>query len=136
MLSWQECLEQGIITHRMPDLERSRKLILMADLRLEFWNKTIKEKFLSLKVEAYYEVIKDLIFARLHREGYNCSNHLCLISYLKQTMNDFDFEIHKIDELRKIRNEISYRGFTIKKDYFDRNESHLKAIISHIRINP
>ncbi len=48
-------------------------------------------------------------------------------------MKDFDFEIQKIDELRKVRNEINYRGLTIKKDYLERNELEFKSIIKRLK---
>ncbi len=132
-MSWKECVDQGIITETQADEERSRQMLQMANLRLEFWNKKVDEKFIALKVEAYYDIIKELIFAHIYKNGYNCTNHLCLIAYLKEKIQDFDFEIQKIDELRKVRNEINYRGLTIKKDYLERNELEFKNIIKRLK---
>lgn len=69
-----------------------------------------------LKVEAYYEIIKELIFAHMYAEGFNCTNHLCLIAYLRESIGNFEKEADKIDKLRKIRNEI--RGFFYSKRLF------------------
>lgn len=132
-MSWKECKEQNIITETMPDEERSAQMLNMANLRLEFWDKKIDNKFIALKVEAYYDIIKELVFAHLYKNGFNCTNHLCLIAYLKEKLKDFDYEIEKIDELRKIRNEINYRGFTVKKDYLERNELEFKNIIKRLK---
>ena len=132
-INWKECLEKGIITKTVEDKERSKQMLKMADTRFEFWNKQIAEKYTALKVEAYYDIIKELVFAHLYKNGYNCINHLCLIAYLKEKFKDFDFEIGKIDELRIIRNEISYRGFSVKKDYLERNELEFKNIIKSIK---
>ena len=132
-MSWKECVDQGIIAETQADEERSNQMLQMANLRLEFWDKDIDEKFIALKVEAYYDIIKELIFAHLYKNGYNCTNHLCLIAYLKEKIQDFDFEIQKIDELRKVRNEINYRGLTIKKDYLERNELEFKNIIKRLK---
>ena len=132
-MSWKECVDQGIITETQADEERSSQMLQMADLRIEFWDKKVDDKFVALKVEAYYDIIKELIFAHLYKNGYNCTNHLCLIAYLKQKIQDFDFEIQKIDELRKVRNEINYRGLTIKKDYLERNELEFKNIIKKLK---
>jgi len=132
-MSWKECVDQNIITETQPDEERSNQMLQMANLRLEFWNKKVDDKFTALKVEAYYDIIKELIFAHLYKNGYNCTNHLCLIAYLKEKIQDFDFEIQKIDELRKVRNEINYRGLTIKKDYLERNELEFKNIIKRLK---
>ena len=105
----------------------------MANLRLKFWDKNVADEFIILKIEAYYDIIKELLFAHLYKNGYNCTNHLCLIAYLRENMKEFDFETQKIDELRKVRNEINYRGLTIKKDYLERNELEFKNIIKRLK---
>ena len=132
-MSWKECVDGGIITQSVPDEERSNQMLMMANLRLKFWNKKVADEFIVLKVEAYYDIIKELIFAHLYKNAYNCTNHLCLIAYLKENIKEFDFEIQKIDELRRIRNEINYRGLTIKKDYLERNELEFKNIIKRLK---
>jgi hypothetical protein len=132
-MSWKECVDKKIIIETQADEERSNQMLKMANIRLEFWDKKLDDKFIALKVEAYYDIIKELIFAHLYKNGYNCTNHLCLIAYLKERFQDFDFEIQKIDELRKIRNEINYRGLTIKKDYLERNELEFQNIIKRLK---
>jgi hypothetical protein len=132
-MSWKECVDKGIIFSTEKDEERSNQIFQMANIRFEFWNKNIDDKFIALKVEAYYDIIKELIFAHIYKNGYNCTNHLCLIAYLKEKIKDFDFEIQKIDELRIIRNEINYRGFVIKKDYLQKNELEFKNIIQRLK---
>lgn len=132
-ISWKECVDEGIITKSVPDEERSSQMLMMANLRLKFWDKKVADEFLVLKVEAYYDIIKELLFAYLYKNGYNCTNHLCLIAYLKEKIKDFDFETQKINELRKVRNEINYRGLIIKKDYLERNELELKNIIKRLK---
>jgi len=132
-MSWKECVDERIITQSVPDEERSNQMLIMANLRLKFWDKKVADEFIVLKVEAYYDIIKELLFAHLYKNGYNCTNHLCLIAYLKEKIKDFDFETQKIDELRKVRNEINYRGLTIKKDYLERNELEFKNIIIRLK---
>jgi hypothetical protein len=131
-MSWKECVDGGIITEAIPDKERSTQMLQMANLRQEFWDRKVDDKYTTLKVEAYYEVIKELIFASMYKEGYNCSNHLCLISYVKERLKNISSD--RIDELRRVRNDISYRGFTLTKDFFDRNEEEYKEIIEKIKL--
>ena len=132
-MSWKECVDQNIMTKTIPDEERSTQMLLMANLRLKFWDKKVADEYIVLKVEAYYDIIQELIFAHLYKNGYNCTNHLCLIAYLKEKIKDFDFEIQKIDELRIVRNDINYRGLTIKKEYLERNELEFKNIIKRLK---
>ena len=135
-MSWKECIDQGIITETQPDEERSKQMLQMANLRLKLWgslSNIASEEYSSLFVEAYYDIIKELIFAHLYKNGYNCTNHLCLIAYLKERIEEFDFEIQKIDELRKVRNEINYRGLTVQIDYLERNQLEFKNIIKRLK---
>src|SRR3989338_2567463 len=132
-MSWKECVDERVITQTLADEERSTQMLMMANLRLKFWGKKVADEFIVLKIEAYYDIIKELIFAHLYKNGYNCANHLCLIAYLKEKIKDFDFETQKIDELRKVRNEINYRGLTIRKDYLERNELEFKNIIKKLK---
>jgi len=132
-MSWKECVDEKIIVRAVPDEERAKQMLQMADLRLKFWDKNISDEFNVLKVEAFYDIIKELTFAHLYKNGYNCANHLCLIAYLKEKMKDFDFEIQKIDELRRVRNDINYRGLKIQKDYLERNELEFKNIIERLK---
>lgn len=132
-MSWKECVDKWIISKASPDKERALQMLNMANLRLRFWDNEMNDDFIALKIEGYYDIIKELIFSHLYENGYNCINHLCLISYLKEKIEDFDFEIGKIDELRKIRNEINYRGLIIRKDYLERNELEFKNIITRIK---
>ena len=62
-MSWKECVDKEIITKTTPDEERSVQMMNMADLRMKFWDKKIEDRFIALKVEAYYDIIKELIFA-------------------------------------------------------------------------
>ncbi|MBT7903749.1 hypothetical protein HN587_07840 [Candidatus Woesearchaeota archaeon] len=108
-------------------------MINIANTCLSFWDKKIEDKYTALKVEAYYDIIKELIFAHIYKNGFNCINHLCLIAYLKEKIPNFDFEIQKIDELRRIRNEINYRETTIPNEFLNRNELEYKNIIKKLK---
>jgi len=132
-MSWKECVDKKIISRVPQDIDRSSKLLKMALLRYEFWDKKIEDKYVALKIEAYYDIIKEPIFAHMHRNGFNCTNHLCLIAYIGEKIKGFDYETEKIDELRKVRNEISYRGFSAGKDYLERSELEFESIILKLR---
>lgn len=132
-MSYDECVDKKIIFKTAVDPERANSLIKLANLRLEFLSSIDEDKFLFKKIEEYYEVIKELTLAHMYNNGFNCSNHICLIAYLKHSFKDFEFEVNKIDELRKVRNEISYRGFVVRSDYLKRNELEFLNIIRVLR---
>ena len=132
-INWKECVQKKIIFRIIPNKNKTLEMIKIADLKLEFWGKQIEEKFIALKIEACYDIIRDLIFAHLYEDGFNCTNHKCLIAYLKYVMPDFEYEINKIDELRRLRNQISYRGSLIDKNYLRNNELEFQHIIKTLR---
>ena len=132
-MTWGRCLEQGIVTRTKKDPERASRMLKMATLRMRFWDGPIKGEFAALKVEAYYDIIKELIFAHLYQSGYNCSNHLCLISYLRETFHHFDEEASRIDSLRKMRNDISYKGLIVSSGYLELNEPEFRHIITELK---
>lgn len=135
-MEWNKCLNEKIIRKIEPDKERVRNMLKLIDTRLEFWDpisKKIDEKFSSLIVEAYYEIIKELLTAYLNLEGLASSNHECLIRYFEKQNPDLNFECEKIDELRKVRNKIDYRGFFVKKEFFDRNKLEYQHIIKLLK---
>src|SRR3989338_11098298 len=94
-MSWKECVDEGIITQSSPDEERSNQMLIMANIRLKLWDKKVADEFIVLKVEAYYDIIKELLFAHLYKNGYNCTNHLCLIAYLKEKIKALRFRMWK-----------------------------------------
>ena len=128
-MDWNECIRQGIAKEAVPDFECAAHTTSMAMLRFEFWDRKIDPKFSALKAEAYYEIIKELIFAILYKKCFDCSNHVCLISYLAEHAADFDYEANKIDEIRRVRPDIAYRGFNVSSNYLEQNELEFKWII-------
>jgi hypothetical protein len=90
-------------------------------------------KFPSLVVEDYYEIIKEAITALMAIEGYKTLSHKALISYLREFFPQFSYsEIFLIDELRKLRNKIAYKGFFITQDFLMRNEENIRKIIDKL----
>lgn len=132
-MSWGQCLELGIVKRGRPDLKKASRMLKMAHLRMRFWDRRIEDEFAALKVEAYYDVIQELVHAHLYRKGYNCSNHLCLISFLEENFRHFGRETMKIDELRVVRNDMNYKGLIVERDYLERNEREFRRIIAGLR---
>ena len=116
------------------NLEQARALLKLAKKRLEFVEKHGEDDFPQLLVEFYYEVIKELISSLLSIHGYKSYSHECLISFLEEYYpNEFDeSEIHFLDSMRKLRNDIQYRGRDIADDYLKRNIGRINEIIKKL----
>lgn len=133
MMSWDRCLQE-YVKKVSKDKDKAKALLKMANLRYEFWTGLrFKPKYTSIAVDGYYEVIKELLTALLSLEGYKSENHECLISYLAQYYPAFAYEIGIIYQLKKIRNNIDYKGFFVKTEYLKRNELEFKHIIKTLQ---
>jgi uncharacterized protein (UPF0332 family) len=118
-----------------PNPERAVNILQQVELRLKDANNKNPDEFATLIIEAYYEVIKELLTALLAVDGWKTLSHTALIEYLrKEYSKQFaEHEIQTIDELRKIRNRIAYEGFLVKKDYYDRKSPIALEIISKLK---
>jgi len=132
MKSWEE--SQDEVNKVRQDKEKAKALLKMIDSRLELHKGTDKEKFTTLLVETYYEIIKEGITALMAIDGYKTLSHEVLIVYLKKFYREFSTqEILLADQLRWLRNKIVYHGRPVERDYLDRNEKQIKEIIEKLR---
>jgi len=117
-----------------PDKERARSLIKLASLRYGKIKTFDEEKESSLIIEGYYEAAKELITAVLFIDGYKTLSHKDLIEYLKERYAAFGtHEIVLLDELRVLRNRVTYEGFSIVPSYLNRNEQVFKAVARKLK---
>src|SRR3989344_9685773 len=128
MRDWDENInEVGKISK---DKEKAKSLLKLIKLREENIKRINKKEFTTLLVEDYYEIIKELITAIMSADGYKTLSHELLIGYIDKFYKEFSkFEINTMDQLRKIRNDIAYRGLIISTEYLDRNEEIILKII-------
>lgn len=131
-ISWEECVSSNFIIKVRSDKERMVELKNHALERYSFWSNQ-DNKHITLKVEAYYEIIKELILAFMYKKGFTSKNHICLIAFAKKFIDNFDYEINKIAELKKIRNEIVYRGLKVQNKYLEMNEPEFRHIIKKLK---
>ena len=107
------------------------RMVLLIEERIKKEN---RERFVSLIICDYYEIIKELITSILLIDGYKALSHKDLIDYLGENYKEInEKEIDLIDNLRIFRNRISYEGFEIDKDYLTRNESGYIQIIKKLK---
>lgn len=117
-----------------PDKERAISIFKMTSLLEERIKSQNKSKMAVLIVSDYYEIIKELITAILLTEGYKTLSHKDLIDYLKDKYSQFTAnEISILDDLRILRNKITYEGFLIEVPYLNRNEHLFKDIINKLK---
>ncbi len=132
MKDWEA--SQPEVNKIKPDKEMARSLLKMMGTRLSAVESLDEGRFASIIVEGYYEIVKEGITALMAIGGYKTLSHEVLIGYLKEFYKQFSWqEIIFIDDLRRIRNKIVYKGFFVRKEYLERNEKQVKEIIKKLR---
>jgi hypothetical protein len=129
---FDECIQNKSIYKTIPNPKRAQQLRKMALIRKEFWQQSTEEKFISLQTEGYYEIMKELVLAKMYEDGFNCTNHVCLFLFAKKQEFITEREFLVLDNLRKIRNNMSYRGFFVVKEYMERNKPFFEKIIKKL----
>ena len=132
-MDWEECLKARV-RKRVPNPEEARALLRMAGERKQYMD-AIKNRnrFTSLVVEDYYEIIKGLVAATMALEGYKSYSHECMVAFMEGFTGKITRpERELVDQLRRIRNDVSYRGFVLEPDYLQRNEDGILSIIDKL----
>lgn len=131
-MKWKECLEKKVYK-RQRNKSEAESLLKIAKTRIRDNKRRERtDENTSLIVESYWEIIKQLITSSLNLDGYKSYSQECLISYLKEFYDLSNEEINLIDELRRLRNDIDYRGKFLKKDYLERKEEKINQVISKL----
>ncbi|MCX6742439.1 MAG: hypothetical protein NTX24_04700 [Candidatus Pacearchaeota archaeon] len=136
--NFDELLKDGIVKKQMPNKARAKSLVKEADKKKEFLEVTLKtitqEKMSSnFVVDSCYDVILELIRAKMFLDGYNAGNsHEAEVSYL-ENLGFSEFEIRFLDEVRYYRNGIKYYGTMLTEEYAKKVLNFLNVMYSKLR---
>tara|TARA_Y100000296_G_C5172602_1_gene258127 strand:- start:1546 stop:1998 length:453 start_codon:yes stop_codon:yes gene_type:complete len=133
-------LKKGVIRKSSQNKPRAKFLIKESEISLEGLKERIKiiginDKNANSIIKDCYDIIMELIRAKLFLEGYNSSGsyaHEAEISYLKKVKFK-ESEIFFLNELRYFRNSVTYYGKILDKEYAGKvfdflNKIHSKLI--------
>jgi hypothetical protein len=129
---FEEFLSSGIIKKQTSDRERAKNLILESEDKLNFFYKVreklgISELNPNYIIETCYDVLIELIRAKLLIDGYKTDSHEAEVSYMKNlgfSENDANF----MNQLRYFRNGIKYYGRILDKEYSKKVLNFTKGI--------
>jgi len=116
-----------------PDKEKVKNILKMASLIEERITIQDKKKMTALIIADYYEIVKELITAKLLLDGYKTLGHKELINYISKSPKLSSHEISVLDDLRVLRNRVAYNGFFIEPSYLLRNENLFKELIQKLK---
>lgn len=117
-------LKKGIARKCSPDMQRAMFLKKEAQNSMEGLKERVEKIGMNNKnansiVKDCYDIIMELVRARLYLKGYNCSGpyaHEAEVSYLVEEAFPAE-EVSFLNELRRLRNSVTYFGKILDKDY-------------------
>ncbi|MFB6089390.1 MAG: hypothetical protein ABEK36_06430 [Candidatus Aenigmatarchaeota archaeon] len=118
-----------------PDREKSKALFKMSKKILSRIEETNKSNFPTQVLRDYYTVIKQLMEAISSIEGLKSEGkgaHKKLINWICKEYGFSESKRKLLQQIRKYRNRINYEGFTIRKNYLERNEYEIEKIIKKL----
>lgn len=119
-----------------PDKEKAKSLYKMA-LQTYSMIKTIEEtKFTSNIVKEYYDIIRQFIDILLLLQGYKTFGegaHEECISFAHKQSKLTTTEYVLANDLRKLRNKITYEGFFVNYDYLKRNKIAIDELVNKLK---
>ena len=134
MRSFDEFIEIGFIKKRTKDEARARNLIDGAEKR-----RIVMDKYLPLNkettvqiIEECYDIIRELLEAKLSKEGYKSYNHEAVISYLTKLGFSRDV-VDFADKLRENRHGTKYYGKSVSEEYAKMVKEFLDKIYPKLR---
>jgi len=121
---FEEFIFLGIITKQNSDNERAKNLILESEGKLKFFKKVknklgTEELSPNYVIETCYDILIELLRAKLLTRGYKTDSHEAEISYMRN-LNFSENEVIFMNELRYFRNGIKYYGRIFTKEYTEK----------------
>ena len=129
-INWDVC-EKNFIRKVEADLERVESLRKVALIRLRRARESeVVPRYISLIVEDYYEVIKELLVAYLLKNGFRSQNHQCLISYFSKENPELESEAILIGQMSFFRNRLGYYGEEVPIEFYNNKKEDFEHLIS------
>lgn len=135
---FEEFIEKRIVKKKSPDVERASSLIKEVGEKLEFFTKILKSiPFNEVKpnfvVDNVYDILIELLRARLLRDGYNAGNsHEAEVSYMRN-LGFTNEEVAFMNQLRYYRNGIKYYGKIYTLEYSQKVKEFLDNVYPTFR---
>ncbi|MCK4670401.1 MAG: hypothetical protein KAT43_04305 [Nanoarchaeota archaeon] len=124
-----ELIETGII-----DKSMAKELLALAEHKEQFWKEINKaDKYPSMYIEGYYEIIKELCTTILTLDGWKALNHECLFAYIRNNKQDLELDFDYLLELKDTRNAIDYRGVRVSAELWKKNKLKIEIITKTLK---
>jgi len=118
------------------DIQKAKALVNMANITLKRLNESDQEKYPSNTLADYYDIIHKYLEAVASAEGIRTKGegaHQELIDYVCNKHRLGESTRLFLQDVRDLRNRISYEGFIVSPNYIRNNGSKIKAVMEKIR---
>ncbi len=120
--TFEEFLREGSVRKQRVDVSRSKSLVEEAKTKKAFLTKVLQampweEVDANYVVEACYDILLELVRAKLLLQGLNSNNsHEAEVAYMR-ILGFSESDVSFMNELRYFRNSIKYYGKIMEKDF-------------------
>lgn len=133
ILPLAEYWKRGIVKSIRPDKSKMRQMQKMANIREDFLGEPLDEKFIALRLEAYHDIISELLTAHLYKEGVSCRTRDSLLAYAFRHFPLCDKYRKQLIELFTLRSKIHSSTPVKIKKFLEKNEMPLLKIIAELK---
>lgn len=135
--SFKEFLKEGIIKKQSPDIERAKSLIKESKDKLNFYEKLnsklgFKELSPNFVVESCYDILIEILRAKVLFLGYKTDSHEAEVSYMRN-LGFSEGDVLFMNQLRYFRNGIKYYGKIFDEDYAQKLDKFLYKCLRKLR---
>ena len=131
-MNFDDYLQINEVVKIKKDYAKAKALEKMARSRYNLVNQLNLTKDLASAVfDNIYEGIKSYLLSKMTEEGYSPKNHKVIIAFSRDVLNLSETTVNKIDNLRKLRNDVVYRGKAVTNiDFLKDCLELLKSLIN------
>ena len=133
---FEEFVKSRIVKKQNPDEERAKSLLKESKEKLDFFEKVRKKLGKELNsnyvIETCYDVLIEILRAKLLVKGFKTDSHEAEVSYMRNlgfSENDVNF----MNQLRYFRNGIKYYGRIFEKEYSDKVIKFLYYVLHRLK---
>lgn len=118
MKEFSHYVENGQVKEKSSAPSEARSLRVQGRERFKHRVKDedVTEENTTFLFEDAYEALRQYLQSFMAEDGYKPYSHEAVIAYSKEKSHLTSSEANKLDQFRKIRNDIRYRGETAQKD--------------------
>jgi len=129
---FEDFIKEGSVRRVSPDRQLARSLVKIAKLRLKNLESiSIMDENSFSFIENCYEAIREMIDALMALKGFKSYSHEASVEFLKDfySLKIGYALVNKVDNYRKIRNDIKYKGLLTTKKEAEEILKNTKTII-------